>query len=98
MAAADSFTWAEWAWLFVGSYWIVLGLFVIPSRLHDYQATDVVIFGLVPIVVAVVLRRIGTKAPAERSTTIWTHLAAVGLLATWPFAWACIIILGRRLH
>jgi hypothetical protein len=95
---ADSLTWAEWAWLFVGFYWIILGLFVIPSRLHDFQARDVVFFGLVPILVAIGLRQFGSKAAPERSTMIWTHPAAVGLLATWPVAWACIIILGRRLQ
>jgi hypothetical protein len=97
-SAAESLTWAEWAWLFVGVYWIVLGLFVIPARLHHFQAGDVLIFGVVPILVAIVLRRFGAKAPGERSTTIWTHFAAVGLLVTWPVAWACIIILGRWLH
>src|SRR5262249_28049356 len=29
-------TWAEWAWLFIGIYWILLGLFLIPSRLRDF--------------------------------------------------------------
>src|SRR5947209_303216 len=26
-------TWAEWAWLCIGIYWIALGLLLIPSRL-----------------------------------------------------------------
>lgn len=89
-------TWAEWAWLFVGIYWIVLGLFVIPARLHEFRWSDVLLFGLVPILVALVLRLMGPRAPGERSTSIWTHFAGVGLLATWPVAWACIIILGRH--
>ncbi len=96
--AADALTWAEWAWLFVGIYWIVLGLFVIPARLHEFRWSDVLLFGLVPILVALVLRLMGPRAPGERSTSIWTHFAGVGLLATWPVAWACIIILGRRLQ
>ena len=94
----ELFTWSEWAWLFVGIYWIVLGLFVIPARLDEFRAGDVLLFGLVPILVAVVLRLVGTKVPTERSTAIWTHFAGIALLATWPVAWAFIIILGRRLH
>ena len=52
--AAGSHTWAEWAWLFVGSYWIVLGLFVIPARLHEFGPGDALLFGLVPILAALV--------------------------------------------
>src|SRR5262245_14049584 len=33
-------TWAEWAWLFIGIYWILLGLFLIPSRLRDFRFGD----------------------------------------------------------
>ena len=51
-AGVGTHTWAEWAWLFVGSYWIVLGLFVIPARLHEFRPGDVVLFGLVPILAA----------------------------------------------
>jgi hypothetical protein len=95
---AGSRTWAEWAWLFIGIYWIILGLFVLPARLHAFRFGDALLFGLVPILVAWVLRQVGHRARSERSTSIWTHSAAVGLLATWPIAWACMIILGRRLH
>src|SRR5438045_2213695 len=77
-------TWAEWAWLFIGVYWIILGLFIIPSRLHEFRFGDALLYGLVPIVVALVLRLFGPKARAERPSTSWTHLAAVSLLATWP--------------
>lgn len=94
----ESLTWAEWTWLLVGIYWIVLGLFVIPARLHEFRWSDVLVFGLVPVLVALVLRLMGPRTPNEQSTSIWTHFAAIGLLATWPVAWACIIILGRRLH
>ncbi len=90
-------TWAEWAWLFVGIYWIILGLFVLPARLHAFRFADALVFGLVPILVAVVLRQVGHRAPSERTTATWTHSAGVGLLATWPIAWACLMILGRRL-
>ncbi|MGP0065216.1 MAG: hypothetical protein ACLQGP_16650 [Isosphaeraceae bacterium] len=97
-APIESRTWAEWAWLFVGIYWIVLGLFVLPARLHAFRIGDALLFGMVPILVALLLRQVGHRVVSERSTTMWTHTAAVGLLATWPIAWICIIILGRRLH
>ncbi len=83
-------TWAEWAWLFVGVYWIVLGLFVIPARLREFGPADVLIFGLVPIAAAVGFRLIGpTPGPADSPG--WTHRAGVWLLATWPVAWSCLV-------
>jgi hypothetical protein len=96
-APIESRTWAEWAWLFVGIYWIILGLFVLPARMHAFRAWDALLFGLVPIIVALVLRQVGRRAKSKRSTSVWTHFAAVVLLATWPIAWACMMILGRRL-
>ncbi len=36
-------SWAEAAWILIGIYWIVLGLFVIPARLHDFQLRDAVL-------------------------------------------------------
>ncbi len=94
----DSRTWAEWAWLFVGLYWIVLGLFVLPARLHAFRLGDGLAFGLIPMLVALTLRLVGSRTKSNRSSSIWTHSAAVGLLATWPVAWGCIIILARSLH
>lgn len=90
-------TWAEWAWLIIGIYWITLGLFAIPTRLHEFRFGDALLYGLVPIVVALLLRLFGPRARAAQPSATWTHLAAVGLLATWPLAWICLIILGRRL-
>jgi hypothetical protein len=92
-----SHTWAEWAWLFVGSYWIVLGLFVIPARLHDFKVGDVVVFGLVPIVGAVGFRLLSPEATASRPVSGWTHPAAIWLLLTWPVAWGCLVLVGRAL-
>jgi hypothetical protein len=92
-----SHTWAEWAWLFVGSYWIVLGLFVIPARLHEFKAGDVVLFGLVPILAALGFRLVGPVATAARPPSGWTHPAAVWLLLTWPVAWGCLVFVGRGL-
>jgi len=99
LAPALSHTWAELAWLLIGTYWIVLGLFVIPARLHEFKLGDTVLFGLVPIVVALGLRLFGPRPVAVRvATYAWTHYAAVVLLATWPIAWICLIVLGRTLR
>jgi hypothetical protein len=94
---AGSHTWAEWAWLFVGSYWIVLGLFVIPARLHQFGTGDALLFGLVPILAAVGFRLVGSEAKAARAAPGWTHPAAVWLLLTWPVAWGCLVAVGRGL-
>ena len=91
-------TWAESAWILIGIYWIVLGLFVIPARLHDFQPVDAVLYGIVPILVAIGLRFLapGSYSPGA-GTTSWTHSVAVGLLATWPIAWLCLVVIGRSL-
>ncbi len=94
---AGSHTWAEWAWLFVGSYWIVLGLFVIPARLHEFHIGDVVVFGLVPILAALGFRLVSPEAKMSRPASGWTHPAAVWLLLTWPVAWGCLVFVGRGL-
>jgi hypothetical protein len=92
-------TWAERAWLLIGAYWIVLGIFVIPARLHDFKLADVLRFGLAPLVVAIGLRVLGPPAP--RGTVMvrgWTHNAAIALLLTWPLAWICLIFLGKSMQ
>jgi hypothetical protein len=91
-------TWAEWAWLLIGMYWIILGLFVIPARIRDFRASGAFVYGVVPILVACVLRLFGPDARSERIISPGTHLAAVCLLASWPVAWACLIILGMNLR
>jgi hypothetical protein len=97
-APVASRTWAEWAWLLIGIYWIILGLFIIPARLHEFRFADVVLFGSVPFFVALALRLFGPRQPPRRAaTSVWTHLAAVSLLAAWPIAWVCLIILCKRL-
>ena len=58
-------TWAERAWLLIGAYWIVLGIFVIPARLHEFKLGDVLLFGLAPVVVAIGLRLLGPNASAR---------------------------------
>jgi hypothetical protein len=84
------------AWSLIGAYWIVIGIFVIPSRLHEFTLGDMLVFGLVPIVVALALRQFGRGAAVQRGAQHgWTHGTAVVLVATWPIAWLCLILLGR---
>jgi hypothetical protein len=90
-----SFTRAELAWLMIGGYWIGLTMFVVPALSID---TPWALVGLLQVVAAlglwlVVPRRTKPGAAAES----WTHSAAVGLLATWPFAWIFLILLSRSL-
>jgi hypothetical protein len=94
-STATLYTWAELAWLLIGTYWIVLGLFVIRARLPEFMLGDMVLFGLVPFAVALVLRIFGPRATREQNTThAWTHVVAVILVATWPIAWVALILLG----
>jgi hypothetical protein len=91
-------TWAERAWLLIGAYWIVLGIFVIPARLHEFKLGDVVRFGLAPLVVAVGLRLLSPATPQGPGMVRgWTHSAAIALLLTWPLAWICLIFLGKSM-
>jgi hypothetical protein len=92
-------TWAEWAWLWIGTYWIVLGLLVIPSRLHGFKFSDAALFALLPIAAALAFRLFAPMRVKDASAmTAWTHGAAVSLLATWPVAWVCLILLGESHH
>jgi hypothetical protein len=96
---AGSRTWAELAWLLIGIYWIVLGSMVIPARLRGFQVRDTLIFGLVPVAVALGLRLFGPKAGSRQdATSVWTHRAAIALLCTWPIAWVFLIIVGQTLQ
>ena len=95
---AGSRTWAEIAWLLIGVYWIVMGLFILPIRMQSFRFGDTVLFGLVPVAAALVFRLFGPRSTPEiRAAASWTHHAAVGLLATWPIAWFCLIVLGRTM-
>jgi hypothetical protein len=98
-SAAPRYTWAELAWLLIGTYWIVLGLFVIRARLPEFMLEDMVLFGLVPFAVALVLRVFGPRATRDHdSTHAWTHVVAVILVATWPIAWVSLILLGKMVR
>ena len=92
---APARTWAEMAWLLIGVYWIVLGLFVLPIRLHSFRFGDTVLFGLVPLLAGLVFRLFGPR-DVQRGSALqpWTHHLAVALLLTWPIAWVCLIVVG----
>ncbi len=92
-------TWAEMAWMLIGAYWIVIGLCVIPARLPAFRLGDMVIFCALSPLLVMTLRHLGQTRTLEcRAKHAWTHLVAVVLVATWPMAWLCLIILGRSLH
>ena len=96
---AAPYTWAELAWLLIGTYWIVLGLFVLRARLPDFTLADMIVFGLVPFAVALVFRVFGPKSIVKHDTThAWTHTVAVVLVATWPIAWISLIVLGKTVR
>jgi hypothetical protein len=98
-ASESGTTWAERAWLLIGAYWIVLGIFIIPARLHEFKFGDVLLFGLAPVVVAIGLWLLGPNAPQGPGIVrAWSHAAAIALLATWPFAWICLIVLGSSMR
>jgi hypothetical protein len=93
---APFYTWAELAWMLIGTYWIVLGLFVIRARLPDFKLGDLVLFGLVPFAVALLFRVFGPSSTRENEAThAWTHTVAVIIVATWPIAWISLILLGK---
>jgi len=87
------YTRAELAWIVTGGYWIGLTMFVVPALSID---TPWALVGLLQVVAAVGLMVVmprreggGDDAPS------WTHHAAVALMATWPVAWALLILLSR---
>ena len=90
-----TFTRAELAWMVIGGYWIGLTIFVVPALSID---TPWAMVGLLQVVAALglwlVVPRRATPGTVPES---WTHSAAVGLLATWPFAWIFLILLSRSL-
>jgi hypothetical protein len=89
-------TWAEMAWLLIGVYWIILGVFVLPIRLHTFRFGDTVLFGLIPLASGLIFRLFGPRHFAGGpSSAPWTHQVAVALLVTWPIAWVCLMVLGQ---
>lgn len=93
------YTWAELAWLLIGTYWIVIELFVIRSRLPEFSVTDMAVFGLVPFALALTSRVFQLRPHTPQvATHAWTHKTAVVLLMTWPLAWLALILLGHGLR
>ena len=60
--SAQSHTWAELAWLLIGIYWILVSSIVIPARLSEFKLGDMILFGTVPLVVALAMRVLGPKS------------------------------------
>ncbi len=97
-ATSTARTWAEMAWLLIGVYWIAMGVFILPIRLHSFRFSDTILFGLVPLVAGLVLRVFGPRIrPRGRDHGSWTHQVAVGLLVTWPLAWVCLIVVAEAM-
>ena len=91
-------TWAELAWLIIGFYWIGMTVLIVPVRLRETRIFDSAILGIFPIAAAFALRFLNPgRALAPGQPPSWTHHAGVGLLATWPFAWIALILLGKTL-
>jgi len=84
--------------MLIGIYWIVVSLIVIPARLSQFKFGDMILFGLVPLAVALGMRLLGRRQRENLDAAhAWTHLVGVSLLVTWPIAWICLIVLGKTL-
>ena len=91
-------SWAELAWLVIGFYWLGMTALVVPMRMHNARLLDAGVFGLFPILAALLIRAFRPSKPPDGSAPTkpdWTHYTAIGLLATWPVAWAALILLGK---
>ena len=85
------YTWAELSWLLIGGYWLALTLLVVPVRMRVTP-----LFGVFPIVAALALRVFVRPRPAPATdAAAWTHRVGVGLVLTWPVAWAALILLSQ---
>jgi hypothetical protein len=91
--APARYTRAELAWLSIGAYWIGMTFLVVPARLHD---TPLGLVAVLQVVVAAGLWLFGPRTPqAQRPGSSWTHVVAIGVLASWPLAWAALILLSQ---
>ena len=82
------------AWLLIGVYWFVMGVLVLPIRLHNFKFSDTLLFGLAPLAAGLVFRLFGSRAFPERPVVAWTHVAAVACSSPGPIAWFFLIIMG----
>ena len=91
--ATRRLTWPQSAWLLIGSYWLALTALVAPRWLSIPAY-----LGVLPVAAALVLRLLGRRTPSPTmGARSWTDRVAVGLLATWPLAWAAMALLGKAL-
>ena len=90
--APARYTRAELAWLSIGAYWIGMTFLVVPARLHD---SALALVAVLQVVAALALWAIVPSPAAPAAGSSWTHRTAVGLLLTWPLAWAGMILLCR---
>ena len=84
--ASHSRTWAEMAWLLIGVYWIVMGVFILPIHLQRFRFEDTVLFGLVPLGAGLAFRLFGPRLPSRHRPAPWTHQVAVACSppGRWP--------------
>lgn len=88
-----TYTRAEQGWIMMGAYCIVLTLLAVPLRLGD---TPLGVIAVAQFVTAMLLWVVGPRRPvADEEGPSWTHLVAVAVLATWPFAWIGMVLLAR---
>ncbi|WP_169981170.1 hypothetical protein [Tautonia rosea] len=90
---ARQLSWAQVAWLLIGSYWLVLTAVVVPSRMAVHP-----LLGVLPIFAALLLRGIGPRRTEARlQAKNWTDQVAFLLITTWPLAWIALILLSKTL-
>lgn len=91
--ATRQLSWAQVAWLLIGSYWLAMTALVVPTRLAVHP-----LLGVLPVAAALLLRVIGPRSPgAGLRAESWTDRVAIGLMMTWPIAWGAMILLGKTL-
>jgi hypothetical protein len=91
--ATRQLSWAQVAWLLIGSYWLALTALVVPTRMSVHP-----LLGVLPIGAALLLRGMGPRTPEARlRASNWTDHVALVLMATWPLAWIALILLGKTL-
>jgi hypothetical protein len=91
--ATRHLSWAQSAWLLIGAYWLALTALVVPTRMSVHP-----LLGLLPVLVALMLRVIGPRQAKERIISRnWTDRVAFLLIATWPMAWIAMILIGKTL-
>ena len=88
--------------MIIGFYWLGMTVLVVPVRLPGTRLVDAGFLGVFPILAALVLRffsprRVRPPGGSAEEGHSWTHSTAVALIATWPIAWAALVLLGKTL-